>query len=250
MVSVIVLKGLFLLNCLASLGGICHVVIADTDPHVYLANGSAFPGDHDYSVTVAGTAGAAPFFNGFEKGEFVLNSSVAVDESSAKFVISIPMPDHVYGASKLGVAQSAVLQAASDAAFLKSAPSEGGYYTLSETLILVYTSTGPFALKSKSSLFTVNAVPFGNSDVLILSSAPPETMGCNVMIGNHTANFDKLLSLGSTSKHPSFQLTGLPVGSACSLVDDSAVATVGLGGATLPHCVPSVSACISKAKKK
>jgi hypothetical protein len=193
--ALIILQGLFLLNCRVG-GGRCHIVIADTPPHVYTVGATPLPADRSYRVTLTGNVGATPFqSSGFPQNHLTIDSGVAIDESSARYVIDIPVPDRVLGASMLSVKQAALLNG-TPANFLMSQP-QNGSYLVQETLILEYRNGGNFSLNSTTSAFTSGSTVVANRAVLLLTSRPPDCC----QHPDHSLNFNKMFKKNGMNPH-------------------------------------------------
>jgi hypothetical protein len=247
MVALIILKGLFLLNCQASLGGkVCHILIADTPPHAYTAGGASLPADLTYTVDIVGSANPMPFADAsFAQNKLVLSSSVNINEMKASRMITVRMPDQILGAAKLSVKTNAVLNG-TDQSYLKSVASGSGTYMIPEVLILEYNYGNAFQLTNKTSSFKASSSTIGKVSFMVLTSEPAS---CDAHPGDHTANFNLMMSIGG--KSPTFQLTGISPDQVCSNGDDSSVATLSLGQVIAPHCsIAGVSACLQASRAK
>lgn len=233
--ALIILHGLFLLSCNKNLQQ-CQIVVASADPHLYKVgvnlNLVDIPLSTTMTTTLANSVGNDPYRGTLDQRELVLDSSiVSLDATAASRIITVPMPDDIYGANRLKPFREDVLNGTDPMALISQAGSDNRV-TISETILLSYRNAGKFKLvdmtKEVQDSQTINGV-----EVLAFYSWPA-TCGPHP---DHTGGLNRILKIRGANPTFKFSEVGVIVD-----LDESGSGTFNLPDSVLrPPCIMKTS---------
>jgi hypothetical protein len=227
--ALIVLHGLFLLNCIKS-QQVCYILVGQDPSHAYRVGLNAMnvvpiPESSTMEVTLPSVNGKDPDGDLDQRALVLDTKAVNVLRNKAVMMIKIPMPDRIFAANRVKPFREDILNH-SDPAIVRNTDQSVMY---GESLLLEYTQGGAFNLRNNGTKVQ-SSVAVGRWQVMAFYSWPA-TCGTHP---DHSGGVNRLLE---TKAHKPVTLN-LRNPYAPVVVDDAGAHTYGLRDSELvPPCI-------------
>jgi hypothetical protein len=204
--AVIVLHGLFLLSCDLHTQK-CQVMVGEADKHVYMVgtptfNYSPIPVSTTMTTTLRDSKGKDPSAANLDQRGVLLDGTVisASTPLVAKRVITIPMPDDIYGANRVAPFREDFLNN-TPSNTLRSQADSDGRIVIDESVLLRYSNADSFDLIDNGQTISTSQTIDGKA-VLIFYSWPKD---CTDTVP-HDPNVNSMLKIKGGG-NPTYQFS-------------------------------------------